>query len=471
MAKVLLIDPPSPKGLTILRTLGNIGTSKADIKWPPYDLMVLGGLFRKNDIHDFKIIDANNLRIAYPELEKIIQREAPEFVVFLLSRNGMNYDLQLPKMVKKLNPKTKTIAIGLSIRTIGNLDEVLEKTPELDIIVYSWAEIPVLNIVKSTPEAEVDGIYWKTGGKVIKNKPQKPVYSNFGIPAHDKVPLEIYRDPLTEKRPMSCVRFSIGCIGSCRFCPTVPFQRPVLFRDVENVIDELTFLKALGVKEIKFFDCTFSNDQLYAVKLLTRMIEEKFGFAWICDERADSVNPPLLDLMKKAGCRWIMLGADSSSQLILDNLNKRETVEQIEQAVKWIKDMGIKLHLYATFGHPDESMITMRNTIEWIKKMDPDMASFGIITPVPGTEFYDFLTSKGYLKENISLESFDPVMEPVYEYPWLSSKKIHEMSRAGYMEFYLRPKFIFKRLSNVSNWRDEFSNAMMFFRTYVRGRK
>lgn len=139
--------------------------------------------------------------------------------------------------------------------------------------------------------------------------------------------------------------------------------------------------------------------------------------------------------------------------------------------MKWIKDVGIKLHLYATFGHPNEDMMTMRNTIEWIKKMNPDMASFGIITPVPGTEFYDFLTSKGYLKEKISLESFDPVMEPVYDYPWLTSKQIHEMSRTGYQEFYLRPKFILRRLSNVSNWKDEFSNARMFFRTYVRGRK
>jgi len=470
MTKILLIDPPSPEGLTILRTVGNIGTSKADVKWPPYDLMVLGGLFRKNDIHDFKIIDANNLRITYPELKKIIAKESPEFVIFLLSRNWMNYDLQLSKMVKRLNPKTKTIAIGLSIRAIENLDEVLEKTPELDIIVYSWAEIPVLNIIKSIPETAVDGIYWKKKGKVVKNQPQAPIYNNFGIPAHDKVPLKIYRDPLTKRRPMSGVRFSIGCIGSCKFCPTVPFQRPVMFRDVDNVIDELFFIQALDVKEIMFYDCTFSNNVSYAKKLLKRMIKEKFDFTWICNERADSITPELLKLMKKAGCHMIMLGSDSSSQKILDHISKRETVEQVERVVKWIKNARIELHLYATFGHPDETEITMRNTIEWIKKLDPDTASFGIVTPVPGTEFYDYLKSNGFLKENVSLESFDPMMEPVYEYPWLSSKKILEMSRRGYREFYMRPKIILKRLRNISSWGDEISNALMFFRTYIKSK-
>ena len=112
----------------------------------------------KNDIHNFKIIDANNLEIKYPKLEQIISREKPEYVVFFLSRNGLNYDLQLPKMVKKINSNTKTIAIGLSIRTIGNLEEVLEKTPELDIIVYSWPEIPVLNILQSKNKADINGI-------------------------------------------------------------------------------------------------------------------------------------------------------------------------------------------------------------------------------------------------------------------------------------------------------------------------
>lgn len=468
MARILLIDPPSPKNINILRTWGNIGTSKADVKWPPYDLMLLGGLFRKNDIHDFKIIDANNLGLTYQELEKILVKENPEYIIFLISRNGLNYDLQLPKMAKKIRTNIKTVAIGLSIRAIKNLEGVLETNSELDVIVYSWAEMPVLNLVKGVPETDVKGIYWKKDGKVIKNDPQEPIFSNFGVPAHDKIPLEIYKDPLAKRRPMSGLRFSIGCIGACDFCPTVPFQRPVLFREIEEVIDELSLLQSLGVKEIRFFDCTFSNSMEYAKTLLNRMLEEKFDFTWMCEERADSVNPELLNLMKRAGCHLIMLGADSSSQQILDTIGKGETVEQIEQAAKWIKDTGIKLHMYATLGHPGETKETLKDTIKWIKMIGPDTASFGITTPVPGTKFYDYLTEKGYMKKDIDPVNFDPMMEPVYDYPNLTSKEMLEISKKGYREFYLRPKFILKRLGRVSSWKNEISNAMMFYRAYVK---
>lgn len=469
LTKILLIDPPAPKNYRSLRVLGSIGSTKADMVWPPYDHMLIGGLLRKNDIYDFEIIDAQNLGISVPELKKIIKSKDPEIVVFTTTNHSLINDLRTAKVAKEVSKEIVTVAIGLSIRAIRNLEMVLKKHSYLDIIVYNEPEYPILNLIKSNYNPKnILGIYYKNNGKVIKNKPQPPEdYNSLGIPAQDKVPLKIYKDPLMKRKPFTLVCCSRGCIGSCKYCSSLPFQRPVRYRTIENVLEELRLIEALGVKEIKFFDCCFTNDLQWVEKFLKRMIEEKFDFSWICDVRADRIPTKILKLMKKAGCHTICMGGDSADQKVLDSLGKGQSVKQVEDAVKRIKKEGFKLLLYFTFGHPAETKETMRKTINFAKKMNPDFVTFGIITPVYGTEFYDFLEKNGYLDKSVKQEDYDTIKPPVFNYPWLSSKEIYDMAMKGYREFYLRPSYIFKRITNTTSLKNDFDNFKMFIKQFI----
>jgi radical SAM superfamily enzyme YgiQ (UPF0313 family) len=469
MVKILLIEPPSPEGYISLRVLGSIGSNKADMFWPPYDLMLIGGLLRKNGLYDFKIIDANNLRMKFSELKKIIRKENPEVVVFTLTNHSLENDILTAKVAKEVNKKTVTVAIGLSIRAIRDLDVVLKKHSSLDIIVYNEAEFPVLKLIKSDYNPKgILGIYYKKNGRVIKNKTQPPEdYNALGIPAQDKIPLHIYKDPLMKRSPFTLVCCSRGCVGSCKYCSSFPFQRPVRYRSIENVLDELRLIKALGVKEIKFFDCTFTNDLNWVEKFLNRMIEEKFDFTWLCDVRADRIPTRILKLMKKAGCHTICMGGDSADQAVLDSLGKGQSVKTVENAVKRIKQEGFKLLVYFTFGHPAETKETMRETIAFAKRLDPDLATFGVMTPVYHTEFYSFLEKNGYIDKNAKREDYDTVKPPVFSYPWLSSEEIWETARKGYREFYFRPSFILKRIFSTPSLSYDFENFKMFIRQFV----
>ncbi len=471
MTKVLLIEPPSPKEAKSLRVLGSIGSTKTEMIWPPYDHMLIGGLLRKNDIYDFKIIDAQNLEVTFPKLKKIIKKENPEIVVFTITNHSLINDLLTAKVAKEVSKNIVTVAVGLSIRAIRDLDKVLKKYNYLDIIVYNEAELPVLNLIKSNYNPKnIRGIYYKKRGKVIKNKPQPPEdYNTLGIPAQDKIPLNIYKDPLMKRTPFTLVCCSRGCVGSCKYCSSFPFQRPVRYRSIENVLEELKLLKRLGVKEIKFFDCCFTNDLHWVEKFLKIMIKEKFDFSWICDVRADRIPTKILKLMKKAGCHTICMGGDSASQKVLNSFDKRQTVKQVEDAVRRIKREGFRLLLYFTFGHPAETKETMRKTINWAKKLNPNLATFGIMTPVYGTEFYDFLEKNGFLDRSAKREDYDTIKPPVFNYPWLSSKEIYEMSVKGYREFYLRPSFIIKRFITTPSLRYDFNNFKQFLKRYVLG--
>ncbi len=163
------------------------------------------------------------------------------------------------------------------------------------------------------------------------------------------------------------------------------------------------------------------------------------------------------------------MGGDSASQKVLNSFDKRQTVKQVEDAVRRIKREGFRLLLYFTFGHPAETKETMRKTINWAKKLNPNLATFGIMTPVYGTEFYDFLEKNGFLDRSAKREDYDTIKPPVFNYPWLSSKEIYEMSVKGYREFYLRPSFIIKRFITTPSLRYDFNNFKQFLKRYVLG--
>jgi radical SAM superfamily enzyme YgiQ (UPF0313 family) len=466
MTKVLLIEPPARGEFGAMRVLGSIGSTKAEIVWPPYDLMIIGGLLRKNNI-DFKIIDAIGLKISFSELKKIIRKETPEIVVFTTTATTISNDVLTAKITKDVSRNIKTIGINLSMQGIRDLDKLLKKYTYLDMIAYGEPDFPVLNLIKSNYNPKnVLGIYYRIGKKIIKNKPQPPEnLDELGIPVHDVIPFKVYRDPLMKRRPMTIVCTSRGCVNMCIYCAS-KFQRPVRYRSIENVIKEIKLIESLGIKEIKFFDCTFTNNLKWVNEFLKRLVKEKIDISWSCDVRADRLPFKTVKLMKKAGCHTICIGSDSSDQRILNNIRKNITVRQIEDAVKRVKKEGLRVLLYFTFGHPGETKETIKNSIEFAKKMNPDLVTFGIIVPVYNTEFYDYLEKNKFLI-NIDSNKCDTSKPPAYSYPHLSSEEIYNLVMQGYREFYLRPNFILKRLTKSTSLKYDFNNFRFFVKRYV----
>ena len=107
---------------------------------------------------------------------------------------------------------------------------------------------------------------------------------------------------------------------------------------------------------------------------------------WDCETRADAVSRPLLEKMKEAGCRWIALGAETGNERILrEVVRKSESKEQIRQAVKLARDIGLKVRCFFILGHHTETEGTIKETIRFALQLNPDALSFGLMVPNPGS--------------------------------------------------------------------------------------
>jgi anaerobic magnesium-protoporphyrin IX monomethyl ester cyclase len=84
-------------------------------------------------------------------------------------------------------------------------------------------------------------------------------------------------------------------------------------------------------------------------------------------------------------------------QELVDNCGKHLDLSKVKETVAMTKAAGIKVHLTFSFGLPGETKETIQKTIDYALSLDPDSVQFSIITPFPGTKYYDELKQKGFI--------------------------------------------------------------------------
>ena len=168
--------------------------------------------------------------------------------------------------------------------------------------------------------------------------------------------------------------------------------------------------------------------------------------------RVDTVDEPLLREMRKAGCDNVYLGVESGSQEILKRLKKGILLSQVVTAFQAARRAGIKTQAFFMLGGPGETKETLKETIEFAIKLDPDNAQFAAAVPYPGTEMYEESVRKGYLKAQ-TWEDY-AARDIVLETETLSRLDLEKARLEAYRRFYLRPRFILRTLGRLTSIRE-----------------
>jgi radical SAM superfamily enzyme YgiQ (UPF0313 family) len=469
--KVMLIDPPGYEGIAIGRILGSFGTNKADQVWPPYDLQSFAGYCKKNG-HVFKILDANNLKMSYENVKEEIKKYDPDWVIYLTCFPNFYMDAATAIATKQVSKKIKTACMSLSIFSVESPLKKMTELPDLDYMPWGEPEIVLMKLINGVSAAKITGLYYKDkNGKVRFTGGESERVLNLddlGVPVHEALPYNIYKCPLSIRLPMTIVNCSRGCINRCVHCQAGNFHRPLRYRSVKNVLKELDEIKSLGIKEIKFYDCSLPANPHFLHELCQKMIERKYNFSWNCNARAEHIREDFLKLMKRAGCHTIAIGCESYDMNILKKMGKNESPEELERAVRLVKNSGMRVLMYMLFGLEGETEETMKKNYEFARKMKPEFVTFGVVVPAPGTPFHRMVKDKGYLIEK-KLELQDANFLPAYSFPSLPAEKIHEFARKSYRGYYLRLAYILMRIRGLRSFTElkmNLTNALSVVKRY-----
>lgn len=214
------------------------------------------------------------------------------------------------------------------------------------------------------------------------------------LPARHLVDVNSYRYSIDGTKALSMI-CQLGCPFACAFCGgrLSPMLRRIRTRSTENVVGELRHLHELyGVRAAMFYDDELNvNKQVVGLMNAIAALGKELGFEWKLRGfvKAELLTDEQAEAMYRAGFRWLLVGFESGSPRILENINKKATREDNTRALQICKRHGIKVKALMSLGHAGESAETICQTKEWLLEQKPDDFDATVITVYPGTPYHD----------------------------------------------------------------------------------
>lgn len=457
--RVYLVNPPAD--IIVLRDMYSSTISKGLYNWPPADLLVTSGILK--DKFDIILKDANTEGLTHDETICEIEKFNPDFVFSTFGNSVRDNDYSFLKKVKDNIPNVKIIGSG-GILLHNGLKE---------LEAHNYIDATCLNFASKDTTAYINKDYnnlrnyiCRIEGKIIKFE-KRTLENDFSYdtPLHQMLPLKKYNLSHGRYKPVTSVLTSFGCPGRCTFC--ISEKIPYKYRNVDNVIEELEFVKNLGVKEIFFRDPAFGSNPKKTKELLDKMIKRDFKFSWVADSRIDTLNEDMINKMSGSGCHALHLGVESANEKILEEYNKRMTLDEVRKVFKLCKKYKIRTVGYFILGLPGETKDDVLKTIDFAIELDSDYASFNFPIPIIGTTLRNVSEEKGWINPDSNLV-YDGSLFNVIETEKLSRKEILKLGSYAKKKYYIRPGYIFKRLFGISSFK-EFNTMMKEALILVKG--
>ena len=302
-------------------------------------------------------------------------------------------------------------------------------------------------MAQDRPLRTVVGLSYRDNS-TIRHTPVRPTLENM-----DALPfvVDVYKRDLTIDHyaigyllhPFVSLYTGRGCRSKCTFClwPQTVGGHRYRTRSVEHVVQEIALATTYfpQVKEYFFDDDTFTDDLPRAAAIARGL--GKLGVTWSCNAKAN-VPYATLKVLKDNGLRLLLVGYESGSQAILNNIKKGVRVDAARQFTADAKTLGIKIHGTFILGLPGETAASIQDTIRFAQDIDVETIQVSMAAPYPGTALHRQALENGWLAESPLVDE-SGLQASVLSYPHLSTTDIARAMEEFYRRFYFRPRKIF----------------------------
>ena len=435
MARVLFITPPYDCwGVQVIGT------------WPPLHLAYLAGAAIDAG-HEARIYDAMNAKHSFEDVRSEIERYRPDLVMTLdylpvtgaISTATVPAALEVLKIAKQVDSDIVTLLGGPHPSFM--YDEILgDDDNRVDFILRGESERTLQELLAALPDGtgyEVRGVVYRVGDEVVAN-PRQPHIADLDTldPAWHLLDWDDYHYNIEPWGRMASVLTSRGCDMGCAFCSQRLFWRGEWRgRDPLKVVAEMRHLvDEYKIEFITLIDAYPTKDRRRWEQLLDLLIEADLGVSLLIETRVEDIirDEYILPKYRKAGIIHCYLGAESGDDDLLASLNKGSDIGMNKRAVDLLRTAEIMSEASFMIGFPTETWDSVRATIDAALDLDPDIAVFPVLTPMPFTPIH------GEMKDRIRVFDYSlynlvtPIIEP-YE---MSLDDVTRALGLCYMTFY-----------------------------------
>ena len=344
-------------------------------------------------------LDLSGVKDYSQELLRFILTNGIDVVGFTATTPQILVVHNLCHLIKQTFPAVKIILGGPHITLLNSSME--KGTPDIIDICQSQFD-RILDVVDTViigdgEYAIIEAI--TTQERIINSEKEerfylKTPYDDVAIANRDFLDLSTYHYSIDGNRSTNIIS-QMGCPYKCEFCSgrmSKSFNR-IRSRSIDNILLEIDQL----VKKYNYTGFMFYDDEInlkpdYFVDLLVKLIDyqkkEHVQLKFRGFTRSTLLNDEQAELMYQAGFRWLLIGFESGSDLILSNTSKGCTVSDNTRSFGIARRNGLKVKALMSIGHPGESSATIQDSIHWLKEVRPDETDITIVSVYPGSTYF-----------------------------------------------------------------------------------
>ncbi|MDO5062336.1 MAG: radical SAM protein [Peptostreptococcaceae bacterium] len=181
-----------------------------------------------------------------------------------------------------------------------------------------------------------------------------------------------------------------GCPKSCSFCSVYClYKNKYIRRPIQDVVRDIKHIRSLGFRKFMLLDDNIMSDREYMMDLLDHIIPLKMQWMSQCSIEIGK-DRELLEKLSRSGCTTLSFGLESILQESLDSMNKSwARVKDYPQLIRNIRSSGIDISTEMVVGADGDTLESIRRTADFIRENKIVVPRFYILTPIPGTKYYD----------------------------------------------------------------------------------
>ena len=366
---------------------------------------------------------------SYARLKQAVKRYSPDLLAFNMFTVYYRKNYSLLEQLKRDFPRIPILIGGPHISTMRQ--KMLLDCSAVDFGIVREGEEAILKLIRGDDEKDIDGLLRRGDGDrgeiILNNGGARLDINSLCFPKYKKFELQRYVDNAI---PLSTSR---GCPYNCIFCTVGSVMgKQIRFRSAQNVVDEIEYWVEAGKRDFCIDDdnFTFDNKRVFEIcDEIERRGIKHLEFRLHNGVRADRTNIKVLRRMKEVGFNYIQIGVESGSDRTLKSLKKGESVQQIEQCIKDVTEIGMEVQLGFVVGAPSETWEDLMSSVDLAGKYEVWRADFLNLIPFPGTELFEWVRNNGrfleepekYLNRDINYD------EPLFETDLLSRDERREI--------------------------------------------
>lgn len=274
-------------------------------------------------------------------------------------------------------------------------EKALQECRAVDYGVVREGEKAIVELCDGgTSEGEIEGLLYRVNGDICYSG-DRDFEAGLDVipwPRYERFELDRYFDEIS-------IHTSRGCPYRCIFCARHVLSPKYHARSAANVGEELEYWYRKGYRKFNIEDDNFNMIQRRVYDICDEI--DRRGLAGLtlrCSNglRADKTDRDLLLRMRRAGFRYLAFGVDAGNDRMLKVVNKSETMEEIENAIRIACELGYSIKLFFVVGNPTEERKDVEDMVRLCRKYMVQEVHFNNVVPYPGTELYDWIAERRY---------------------------------------------------------------------------